>query len=242
MLHIGFSKDFDMVILSNLEIVFYLGIADSPFISPVLEETAHFLLWMHSPFLECVCWSHPRPQLAQPVPHHCPHYLHCHGERGGGKSICVCLGNSCMDIFLIFWFCNISEFCFSFTENKTTVIKQWERPRGLWPNLRVATFPGQRIYKAKLIYKSNNFFRSQFFSVFLYETANIMNSRGESQRRKKMMSVGWCLRLPKAAVWRWCHQPSSGDLVLLGRDPYSILRSSCVIILPKTNYFIIYCK
>lgn len=54
MLHIGFLKDFDMVILSNLEIVFYLGIANSPLISPVLEETAHFLLWMHSPFLECV--------------------------------------------------------------------------------------------------------------------------------------------------------------------------------------------
>lgn len=97
-----------------------------PPISPVLEETAHFLFWMHSSFLECVCWSHPRPQLAQPV----PHYLHCHGERGDGESIGVCLRNGYMDIFLILWFCSISEFCFNFTENKTTVTKQREDLEG----------------------------------------------------------------------------------------------------------------
>lgn len=32
-----------------------------PPLSPVFEETAHFLLWMRSPFPESVCWSHPRP-------------------------------------------------------------------------------------------------------------------------------------------------------------------------------------
>lgn len=53
-LHIGFSKDFDMVILSNLEAVFYLFIPGFP-IFPVLEKTAHFWLWTHSPFLEYVC-------------------------------------------------------------------------------------------------------------------------------------------------------------------------------------------
>lgn len=96
------------------------------------------------------------------------HRLSRHGEHGERKRICVCLGNS----YIRFFFFNYSDSLtlLSFVlilqkTNKTTMIKQ-KTTRFVAESWGHPTFPGQQVYMAKLTYKSNNFFRSQFF--FLY--------------------------------------------------------------------------
>lgn len=125
MLHIGFSEDFDMVILSNLEILFYLGIPDFPHFPCFRGNSTLSVLDAFT--ISWVCVLKPSKATAGLASPPLPALSRW---TWGWKSIGVCLGNGYMDIFLILWFCNISEFCFNFTENKTTVTKQREDLEG----------------------------------------------------------------------------------------------------------------
>lgn len=97
--HIGFS-DFDMVNLSNLEIVFYplMTVAWVPR-APFFRRNIAYFQFLETLHRFLMCMLRPSKLTADSgtssirIIH--THYLHCHGENVEGRSVHVCVGSIC---------------------------------------------------------------------------------------------------------------------------------------------------
>lgn len=97
--HIGFS-DFDMVNLSNLEIVFYpfMTVAWVPH-APFFRRNVAYFQFLEKLHRLLMCMLRPSKLTADSVTSSIcvihAHYLHCHGENVEGRSVHVCVGSIC---------------------------------------------------------------------------------------------------------------------------------------------------